>query len=82
MTYRAQGIRANAVAPGPTRTGIRVDTAPGATGPAVIGSLVRSTTGRLGEAEEQAAAIVFLASDEASFVNGAVLPVDDGWSAV
>lgn len=33
-------------------------------------------------AEEQAAAIVFLASDAASNINGAILPVDNGWSAV
>ncbi|MGF0173820.1 SDR family oxidoreductase [Streptomyces sp. Marseille-Q5077] len=32
--------------------------------------------------EEQAAAIVFLASDAASNINGVILPVDDGWSAV
>lgn len=31
---------------------------------------------------EQAAAIVFLASDAASNINGVILPVDDGWSAV
>ncbi|GAA2941985.1 hypothetical protein GCM10010446_29020 [Streptomyces enissocaesilis] len=37
---------------------------------------------RPGSAEEQAAAIVFLASDAAAFVDGAVLPVDDGWAAV
>ncbi|NLU68849.1 SDR family oxidoreductase [Streptomyces sp. HNM0574] len=82
VTYRAQGIRANAVAPGPTSTGIRVDAAPDAQGPPLIGGLIGATIGRLGSADEQAAAIVFLASDAASFVNGAVLPVDDGWSAV
>jgi NAD(P)-dependent dehydrogenase (short-subunit alcohol dehydrogenase family) len=38
--------------------------------------------GRAAEAEEQAAAIVFLASDAASNINGVVLPVDNGWSAV
>jgi NAD(P)-dependent dehydrogenase (short-subunit alcohol dehydrogenase family) len=82
VMYRGQGIRANAVAPGPTATNIRVDAAQGAHGPTVIGQLVSANIGRLGSAEEQAAAIVFLASDAASFVNGAILPVDDGWAAV
>jgi NAD(P)-dependent dehydrogenase (short-subunit alcohol dehydrogenase family) len=82
VTYRKQGIRANAIAPGPTATNIQVGAAPEARGPAVIGELIGANIGRLGSAEEQAAAIVFLASDAASFVNGAVLPVDDGWAAV
>jgi NAD(P)-dependent dehydrogenase (short-subunit alcohol dehydrogenase family) len=38
--------------------------------------------GRVAAAEEVAAAVVFLASDAASNINGVVLPVDDGWSAV
>ncbi|MEU5836925.1 SDR family oxidoreductase [Streptomyces diacarni] len=82
VMYRGQGIRANAIAPGPTATGIQVDAAAGAHGPALVGKLIGATIGRLGTAEEQAAALVHLASDAASFVNGAVLPVDDGWSAV
>lgn len=82
VMYRKQGIRANAVAPGPTSTGIQVDAVPGAHGPALIGGLIGANIGRMGTAEEQAAALVFLASDEAAFVNGAVLPVDDGWAAV
>jgi NAD(P)-dependent dehydrogenase (short-subunit alcohol dehydrogenase family) len=37
--------------------------------------------GRLGEPEEVAKAICFLASDDASFITGAVLPVDAGYLA-
>ncbi|MBD3004211.1 MULTISPECIES: SDR family NAD(P)-dependent oxidoreductase [unclassified Streptomyces] len=81
VMYRDQGIRANAIAPGGTATGIRVDARPGTHGPAVIGAHVASM-GRIATAEEQAAAIVFLASDAASNVNGVILPVDNGWSAV
>ncbi len=82
VMYRGQGIRANAVAPGPTATNIRVDAGQEAHGPTVISPLIGANIGRLGSAEEQADAIVYLASDAASFVNGAVLPVDDGWAAV
>ncbi|MGW0551012.1 SDR family NAD(P)-dependent oxidoreductase [Streptomyces altiplanensis] len=82
VMYRKQGIRANAIAPGPTRTNIHVDAAPEAHGPSLVSQLIGANIGRLGSAEEQAAAILFLASDAAAFVNGAVLPVDDGWAAV
>ncbi|MCL7425670.1 SDR family NAD(P)-dependent oxidoreductase [Streptomyces sp. YS415] len=81
VMYRGKGIRANAIAPGGTETGIVVDAEPGAHGPATLGPHFVNV-GRLARPEEQAAAIVFLASDAASNVNGVVLPVDDGWSAV
>ncbi|NEA98434.1 glucose 1-dehydrogenase [Streptomyces sp. SID13726] len=81
VMYRKQGIRANAIAPGGTATGIVVDADREAHGPAALGPHFVNV-GRVAEPDEQAAAIVFLASDAASNINGVVLPVDDGWSAV
>ncbi|MEU6889657.1 SDR family NAD(P)-dependent oxidoreductase [Streptomyces viridosporus] len=81
VMYRKQGIRANAIAPGGTATGIAVNTDPAAHGPAALGPHFVNL-GRLARPEEQAAAILFLASDAASNINGAILPVDDGWAAV
>ena len=37
---------------------------------------------RIGSAEEIARVVVFRASDDASYINGAILPVDGGWSAL
>ncbi|MEU2271956.1 glucose 1-dehydrogenase [Streptomyces olindensis] len=83
VMYRDQGIRANAIAPGGTATAITADVHidPEAHGPAVIGRHFVNM-GRLCEPEEQAAAIVYLASDAASGVNGVILPVDNAWAAV
>ncbi|GLP67147.1 3-ketoacyl-ACP reductase [Streptomyces sp. TUS-ST3] len=81
VMYRKQGIRANAIAPGGTATAIVVEADPEAHGPAALGPHFVNL-GRVAQPEEQAAAIVFLASDAASNINGVVLPVDDGWSAV
>ncbi|SNX56346.1 NAD(P)-dependent dehydrogenase (short-subunit alcohol dehydrogenase family) [Streptomyces sp. TLI_55] len=81
VMYRNQGIRANAIAPGGTATGIAVDIDGEAHGPQALGPYF-GNVGRVSEPEEQAAAIVFLASDAASNINGVVLAVDNGWSAV
>jgi NAD(P)-dependent dehydrogenase (short-subunit alcohol dehydrogenase family) len=72
------GIRINAVAPGPTDTGMLTRF----TGtPENKASLVTTVPmARLGLAEELANAIVFVASDEASFITGHVLNVDGGKS--
>jgi NAD(P)-dependent dehydrogenase (short-subunit alcohol dehydrogenase family) len=81
VTYRDKGIRANAIAPGGTKTAITVDADRDALGPQVLASYM-GNVGTAAEAEEQAAAILFLASDAASNINGAILPVDNGWAAV
>jgi NAD(P)-dependent dehydrogenase (short-subunit alcohol dehydrogenase family) len=83
VMYRNAGIRANAIAPGGTVTNISstMSIAPEAHGPGVLASY-QGNVGRAADADEQAAAIVFLASDAASNINGVVLPVDNGWAAV
>lgn len=71
------GVRVNAVSPGPTRT-----EGTAAMGEALDQLAAAGPAGRPGTADEVAAAIVFLATDAASFVHGAVLPVDGGRIAV
>jgi NAD(P)-dependent dehydrogenase (short-subunit alcohol dehydrogenase family) len=69
-------VRINAVLPGPIITGIwdDVDEAGRAA------SAAMTTLARNGQPEEVAAAIAFLASEEASYISGAELLVDGGWS--
>ena len=72
------GIRVNAVAPGPTDTGMLTRFTGTPENKAALVTTV--PMGRLGLAEELANAIVFIASDEASFITGHVLNVDGGKS--
>jgi NAD(P)-dependent dehydrogenase (short-subunit alcohol dehydrogenase family) len=81
VIFRGKGIRVNAVAPGGVSTSLEVNMKPDAMGLAVIGTYM-GNVGRIAEADEVASAIVFLASDAASNVSGAILPVDNGWSAI
>ena len=75
--YGPAGVRVNAVSPGPTRT-----EGTASMGEALDQLASAAPSGRHGLPEEIAAAITYLASDEASFVHGAVLPVDGGRIAV
>ena len=76
---QALGVRVNAVAPGPTETGMlnRFTGTPERKAALATGVPL----GRVAEPEEIARAIVFLASDKASFVTGQVLTADGGKTA-
>jgi NAD(P)-dependent dehydrogenase (short-subunit alcohol dehydrogenase family) len=78
---RGRRIRANAVSPGPTATAGFADFTGGSD--EVERQVVSAIpVGRVGRPEEVAAAVLFLASDESSFVAGAELVVDGGMSQV
>ena len=81
--YRDHGIRCNAVCPGFVKTahGIReIDELDGL-GQQWDETDLQAVQGRICEPDEVASAALFLASDEASFINGTALYVDNGWYA-
>jgi len=73
------GIRVNAVAPGPIQTGMLDRFTGSAENKAYLATL--NAQKRIGEPDEIARAILYVASDEASFVTGHILTVDGGKSA-
>jgi NAD(P)-dependent dehydrogenase (short-subunit alcohol dehydrogenase family) len=75
--YAAQGVRVNTVAPGPTRT-------PASAAMGEMFDVLASSTpaGHGATPDEIAATVSFLASDEASFIYGAIIPADGGRVAV
>jgi NAD(P)-dependent dehydrogenase (short-subunit alcohol dehydrogenase family) len=77
VEYGAQGIRANVIAPGFTLTDMTRQAPP----EALRELSTKAALGRAAEPAEQAEVAAFLASDRASFVTGAIIPVDGGWSA-
>jgi NAD(P)-dependent dehydrogenase (short-subunit alcohol dehydrogenase family) len=79
LEVASSGIRVNAVAPGPTDTGMLTRFTGTAEKKAALATQV--PLGRLGLSEEVADGIVFIASDEARFITGHVLNVDGGHSA-
>jgi NAD(P)-dependent dehydrogenase (short-subunit alcohol dehydrogenase family) len=92
VVYSARGITVNAVCPGPILTGLRAHSqailGPGVPdmsgrGVAVNDDQIRGLVpaGRRGTVEDIAAAVCYLASEEAAYVNGHTLVIDGGWRA-
>ena len=81
-----QGVRVNAVCPGPIETRMMQSLAqqlnPAEPAAVVRANSARNPLGRYGAPEEVARVVVFLASDEAAYVNGAAWLVDGGRTAI
>jgi NAD(P)-dependent dehydrogenase (short-subunit alcohol dehydrogenase family) len=78
VEYGAQGIRANAICPGFIETEMSGGKGAGERFPALVqGSALK----RAGQPEEVAELAAFLASDRASYITGAVIPIDGGKTA-
>jgi len=80
--YLAKGIRVNAICPGTVDTPSLHDRmrATGDYEAAHKAFVSRQPMGRLGRAEEIAALVVYLASDESAFITGQAINIDGGWS--
>lgn len=76
--YGLENIRCNALCPG----AIRVRYSPPAGSELHARQISKTFLGRVGEPQECAGPAVFLASDESSYVTGAVLAVDGGWTSM
>ncbi len=77
LDYAQQGIRINAVNPGMIATDMMNRLADG--NPEQMASTI--PMGRLGQAEEIAATVVFLCSDAASYITGQPIVIDGGYTA-
>jgi NAD(P)-dependent dehydrogenase (short-subunit alcohol dehydrogenase family) len=76
--YGPHNVRVNAICPGAIRT--RISPEPGSE--LHQRQLGKTFLGRIGMPREVAYAALFLASDAASYITGAVIPVDGGWTAM
>ncbi len=77
LDYGGRGVRVNAVAPSFTRT----DMTAGVDEAGLAATVQRVALGRVAEPADVAPAVLFLASPDAAYITGAVLPVDGGTSA-
>ena len=80
IQYAKDGIRANSVHPGPINTPMTESRRTNPEHQRLM--LSRIPLGRYGESEEVAYGVLFLASDEASFMTGSELVIDGGWTAL
>lgn len=78
VSYGRDGIRVNAICPGLVVTGMTQS----ASAEAVEALKAKIPLGRDGQPEEISAAVVFLASDESSYITGVALPIDGGFVAL
>lgn len=79
--YAKRNIRCNAICPGSIMTNIGASLGGASEFGMQMSGMGVPLSPRMGQPEEIASAALFLASDEASFVNGTVLSVDGGWTA-
>ncbi|MEU9823260.1 SDR family NAD(P)-dependent oxidoreductase [Pseudonocardia alni] len=80
LSHGAEGIRVNAIAPGSLDTPmLREEAAHHGVDVSAMG--VRSAIPRIAAADEASSAVLWLVSDEASFVTGVILPIDGGLTA-
>lgn len=80
IIHARENIRVNALCPGPLRTPLLMDFLN--TEPKKQRRLVHNPMGRFGEAVEQAYAVLFLASDESSYITGTDFSVDGGLTGI
>lgn len=82
FAYAKRGIRCNAVAPGAVATNIQETIVPSKFSTSGRELIVpgMALNPRIGSPAEVAKAVLFLAGDDAGFVNGEVLAVDAGWN--